>query len=65
MAAQSSGSAFPDTAAVPLADGGADNCPEKEGQTGKTVGILCLIFVQNRENFPINSVFFLGQISII
>ncbi len=54
MAAQSRGSAFPDTTAVPLADGGADDCAEKVCQTSGTAGIYGMIFahrtlVQNRE----------------
>lgn len=54
MAAQSGGSAFPDATAVPLADGGADDCAEKICQTSETAGIYRMIFarrtlVQNRE----------------
>lgn len=54
MAAQSRGSAFPNTTAVPLVDGGADNCAEEICQTGGTAGIYGMIFahrafVQNRE----------------
>ena len=42
------------TAAVPLADGGADDCAEEVCQTGGTAGIYGMIFahrafVQNRE----------------
>lgn len=54
MAAQPGGSAFPDTAAVSLADGGADDCAEEVCQTGGAAGIYGMIsarraFVQNRE----------------
>ena len=56
MAAQSRGSAFPNTTAVSLADGGADDCAEEICQTGGTAGIYGMIFahrafVQNREIF--------------
>ena len=54
MAAQPGGSAFPDVAAVPLADGGADDCAEEICQTGGAAGIYGMIsacrgLVQNRE----------------
>ena len=39
MAAQPGGSAFPDAAAVPLADGGADDRAEEVCQAGGTAGI--------------------------
>ena len=56
MAAQPSGSAFPDTAAVPLADGGADDRAEEACQTGGASGIYGMIsarrgLVQNGEIF--------------
>ena len=54
MAAQFRGSTFPDATAVPLADGGADDCAENVCQTSETAGIYGMIFsrralVQNRE----------------
>ena len=54
MAAQPGRSAFPDTTAVPMADGGTDDRTEKVCQTGGTTGIYGMIFnyrtfVQNRE----------------
>ena len=54
MAAQSGGSPFPDSAAVPLADGGADDRTEKICQTRGAAGIYRMIsafrtLVQNRE----------------
>lgn len=54
MAAQSRGSAFPDTTAVPLVDGGIDDRTKEVCQTGGTAGIygmisVCRVFVQNRE----------------
>ena len=54
MATQPSGSSFPDAAAVPLADGGADDRTEKVCQTGGASGIYGMIsarrvLVQNRE----------------
>ena len=39
MAAQPGGSAFPDATAVPLADGGADDCAQEVCQAGGTAGI--------------------------
>ncbi len=45
------GSAYTDTTAVPLADGGTYDCPEKVRQTGGAAGIYGMIFVQNREIF--------------
>ena len=56
MAAQSGGSSCLDAAAVPLADGGADDRAEEVCQTGGTAGIYGMIFdhrvfVQNREIF--------------
>ena len=60
MAAQPGGSTFPDAAAVPLADGGADNCTEEVCQTSGTAGIYGIVFthralVQNRETFRLSS----------
>ena len=54
MAAQSRGSTFPDTTAVPLADGGIDDCTKEVCPAGGTAGIhgmisVCWVFVQNRE----------------
>lgn len=54
MAAQSGRSAFPDTTAVPMADGGTDDRTEKVCQASGTAGIYGMIFndrafVQNRE----------------
>jgi len=54
MAPQSGRSAFPDTTAVPMADGGADDCTEKVSKASGTTGIYgmilpCRTFVQNRE----------------
>ena len=51
MAAQSGGSAFPDAAAVPLADGRADDCTEEVCQTGGTAGIYGMILCKT-EKFP-------------
>ena len=51
MAAQSGGSAFPDAAAVPLADGRADDCTEEVRQTGGTAGIYGMILCKT-EKFP-------------
>ena len=56
MAAQPGGSAFPDAATVPLADGGADDYTEEVCQAGGTARIYgivfpCIAFVQNREIF--------------
>ena len=39
MAAQSGRSAFPDAAAVPVANGRADDCPEEVRQAGGAAGI--------------------------
>ncbi len=54
MAAQPGGSTFPDAAAVPLADGRADDCAEEISQTGGAARIYGMMFthrafVQNRE----------------
>ena len=54
MAAQPGGSTFADAAAVPLADGRADDRAEEISQTGGAAGIygiifICRAFVQNRE----------------
>ena len=54
MGAQSRGSAFPDTTAVPMADGGIDDRTKEVCQTGGTARIYGMIFahrafVQNRE----------------
>lgn len=51
MAAQPGGSAFPDTTAVPLADGRADDCAEEVRQTGGTAGIYGMILCKT-EKFP-------------
>ena len=51
MAAQPRGSAFPDTAAVPLADGRADDHPEELCQTGGTAGIYGMNLCKT-EKFP-------------
>ena len=50
MAAQSGRSAFPDAAAVPVADGRADNHPEEIGQAGGTAGIHGMTLYKT-ENF--------------
>ena len=44
MATQPGGSTLPDTATVPLADGGADDFTEEVCQTGGTAGIHGMIF---------------------
>ena len=54
MATQPPGGAFPDAAAIPLADGRADDRPEEVCQTGGAAGIYGMIsarrgLVQNRE----------------
>lgn len=51
MAAQPPGSAFPDTAAVPLADGRADDCAEEVRQACGTAGIYGMILCKT-EKFP-------------
>ena len=56
MAAQPGASTFPDTAAVPMADGRADDHAEEVCQAGGAAGICgmifpCITFVQNREIF--------------
>lgn len=53
MAAQSGRGAPADTAAVPLADGRSDDHPEEIRQAGGTAGIYGMIFMQNREIFPL------------
>ena len=66
MAAQSRGSAFPDTTAVPLVDGGIDDRTKEVCQTGGTARIygmisVCRVFANmkcqvpetaNKENYP-------------
>ena len=54
MAAQPGGSAFPDTTAVPLADGGIDDRTKEVCPAGGTAGVygmisVCKVVVQNRE----------------
>ena len=51
MAAQSGAGALPDTAAVPLADGRADNCPEEVSQASGAAGIYGMILCKT-EKFP-------------
>ena len=49
MAAQPGGGAFPDTAAVPLADGRADDHPEEIGKAGGTAGIYGIILCKTEK----------------
>lgn len=49
MAAQPSGSANPDAAAVPLANGRADDCPEKIRQTSGAAGIYGMILCKTEK----------------
>ena len=51
MATQPPGGAFPDAAAVPLADGRADDRPEEVCQTGGAAGIYGMILCKT-EKFP-------------
>ena len=53
MAAHPGRGAPADTAAVPLADGRADDCTEEICQAGGTAGIYGMTIVQNREIFPL------------
>ena len=49
MAPQPGGSAFPDTAAVPVADGRADDHAEKVRQTGGAAGIYGMILCKTEK----------------
>lgn len=51
VAAQSGRSAFADTTAVPLADGRADDCPEKVCQADRTARIYGVTLCKT-EKFP-------------